>query len=288
MHLLITLGLLVVAVPVSLLPEATQRRFGLRGLPVGFGTAVSGAIQAMVAVALGAYLYQLHIASLLEAQQHIAREVAGQRNGVLMGAGASHFLGFLFFTPAGLACLYLFVEGVLRGMLSLATGTPVGMFALWLVERIVMRGTDRPVLGAPSEPIEPITRADVHEYSAETIGTTAAILVAVFASMLPAHLRRSSRIENLPLGVGCIIASFVQMVWCATTMLQGGDGATIMWLFFFAAEGFLRMSLAFTNGTPVASSPVWIACQVARLLRHSRPASATVISTGGADGRRAD
>jgi hypothetical protein len=287
-HFLITLGLLILAVPASLLPEATQRRFGLRDLPVGFGTAVSGALQAVIAVALGVYLYELHTASLGAAQDYIAAEVSNQQNGVLMGAGASHFLGFLFFTPAGLACLYLFVEGVLRGMLSLATGTPVGMLVLWIIERVVMRGRDKPVLAPRAEPVAPITADDVSEYSAETIGTTAAVFLAVFASMLPARLRRHPRVEHLPLAVGCMIAGFFQMVWCATSMLQGGDGNSIMWLFFFAAEGFLRMSLAFTTGTPVASLPVWIACQVTRFSRRSRSVRATVISTDGATRRRAD
>jgi hypothetical protein len=119
----------VLAGPVSLLPEPWRKRLG-GGLALAGATIVTGAIELVAAVFGTAAAFTRFSARWIQ-----EAAASGGDHAAMFVQGGATWIAFLL-TPTGLALTFLFCEGLLRAGGTAATGEPLGIGALWAVERI--------------------------------------------------------------------------------------------------------------------------------------------------------
>ena len=130
---------LLVAIPASFLPAPWRHKLHLDRTALGPGTVLGCLIAGVAAVLLGAHFYQAFLDGMAAERLATLRQLAlaagekGQLDyGPMMVVGLQSYLEFLF-TPAGLVCLYLFAESLLRGA-AVAGGFRLPTLPLWLLE----------------------------------------------------------------------------------------------------------------------------------------------------------
>ncbi len=130
---------LLVAIPASFLPAPWRHKLHLDRTALGPGTVLGCLIVGVAAVLLGAHFYQAFLDGMAAERLATLRQLAlaagekGQLDyGPMMVVGLQSYLEFLF-TPAGLVCLYLFAESLLRGA-AVAGGFRLPTLPLWLLE----------------------------------------------------------------------------------------------------------------------------------------------------------
>ncbi|MCC6995353.1 MAG: hypothetical protein IT370_12145 [Deltaproteobacteria bacterium] len=130
---------LLVAIPASFLPAPWRHRLHLDRTALGPGTVLGCLIVSVAAVLLGAHFYQAFLDDMAAERLATLRQLAeagaekGQLSyGPMMVVGLQSYLEFLV-TPAGLGCVYLFGESLVRGA-AVAGGFRLPTLPLWLLE----------------------------------------------------------------------------------------------------------------------------------------------------------
>lgn len=130
---------LLVAIPASFLPAPWRHKLHLDRTALGPGTVLGCLIAGVAAVLLGAHFYQAFLDGMAAERLATLRQLAvaaGEKGqleyGPMMVVGLQSYLDFLL-TPAGLACLSLFGESLVRGA-AVAGGFRLPTLPLWLLE----------------------------------------------------------------------------------------------------------------------------------------------------------
>lgn len=120
------------ALIVSFLPEDTRRRLGLDHLPLAAATFVSAFIEVLSALLIMVFGFRAY---RFEHYQAVTNPQDGYAPAMVFGA--TLWVGFLLFSPAGLFSIYLVIEGVIR-IAAAATGSACGSLGPFLIERFFL------------------------------------------------------------------------------------------------------------------------------------------------------
>lgn len=147
---------LAAACVASLLPAA-WRRGAIDRLPLAHGTALTGALQAVAAIFIGAYAFAAYSSAAMEMTTEAAHRYVletgdlGGGRGAAMGTGAMIWVAFLL-SPVGLLCLYNMAEGMVRAVAGAIAGqavAPAPMALLGLLWSLARRAVAAHAAGAP-------------------------------------------------------------------------------------------------------------------------------------------
>ena len=139
---------LLVAILLAFLPVERRHRWERLRYPLEAGTAIGALAQILGGVLLTAHFYPRYHA-------HYMQNFLGGENAVGFVFGATLWVGFLFFSAWGLLAIYLFTEGIIRGLTVAVTHEPCGSLVVFLAD---LARLHRPRKRQPPPPPDALTR----------------------------------------------------------------------------------------------------------------------------------